>query len=313
MLGRISSTSHKRTFSLKVLDCSSSQEEVYDESIGDAIRRNIFRGFHTTVIATGTPQSGKSYTMYGTSVLEKKPSKRKSAMKACSPNKTAKVTIEQTAGMHCNIDDESSSNECTHDIFEHDGITLRAINDLFLAKERCCSGGDVTIDATLVEIKNDCVFDLLNKRRTIVSNGSGTTRAKGKKRQSSIRLTSIKQARQVLDEAMRKCDKTGTSHTICSLKVVINPAVKSCVTKGKLASLTSTDIITATLSLVDLAGRFSECNDLLVLERCITALSEEKKVLDTNIPFHDSSLTRMLRGSLGGKFNNLLLLIRSSG
>lgn len=251
--------------------------------------------------------------MYGTSGFDKKSSKRKSSIRTYSPNKTAKVAIEQTAGLHCNTDNETHIGELTQ-IFENDGITLRAINDLFLTKERCCSGGEVTIDATLVEIKNDNVFDLLNKRKTNVSNGfdASDNRAKAKRRQSSIRLTSIKQARQVLDEAMRKCDKTGTSHTICSLKVVINPAVKSSVTKGKLASFTSTDIISATLSLVDLAGRCDECKDLLVLERCISALSEKKNSPEGNIPFNDSSLTRMLRGSLGGKTNSSLLLAHSS-
>ena len=41
------------------------QKEVYERSVGDAVRRNIFRGYNTTIIAYGQTGSGKTYTMGG--------------------------------------------------------------------------------------------------------------------------------------------------------------------------------------------------------------------------------------------------------
>ena len=48
-----------------VFSPATSQKDVYDLSVGDAVSRNVFRGYNTTIIAYGQTSSGKTYTMNG--------------------------------------------------------------------------------------------------------------------------------------------------------------------------------------------------------------------------------------------------------
>ena len=48
-----------------VFSASATQEDIYEHSVGDAVRRNILRGFNTTILAHGQSGLGKTYTASG--------------------------------------------------------------------------------------------------------------------------------------------------------------------------------------------------------------------------------------------------------
>ena len=225
-------------------------------------------------------------------------------------------------------DHQSSDNDDNSEVFvkEEDGIALRAINDLFMAKKRHATGGEVVINMTFIEIFNDRIFDLLGFKKTFNSSASITS-AKGL---NSIRLQSPSHARQMVQNAFKRKYKE-RSHTVCTLHVTINPAMNRSITSGKLSSITCTDIVSAKLTLVDLAGserttqhqvaksgeKRSQASiinkDLFVLSQCITALAEKSdKVGKSHIPYRDSKLTSILRGSLGGNCCTVMVACVSS-
>lgn len=292
------------------------QEEVYNASIGDTLRRNIFRGFNTTVMTFGQKNTGKSYTMYGPKM------------------KQYKSLIDDDNGSVKTVD----SYNTTHGSYDEDGIVPRAIYDLFMAKDKQATGGEVVIQMTFIEIYNDGIVDLLTHTKSKVAkqllirdnaadgNAGGVT-IRGL---TAIKLKSTSHARHILNAASRRRKSASRSHTICTLHVKINPAVNSTITSGKLASMTSIDIISAKLTLVDLAGSerakggtSSESNaiqkenacvskDLFVLSQCILGLSENRGKSDTpsktkHIPFRDCKLTRILRDSLGGNCYTIMV------
>ncbi len=278
--------------------------------MGDSLRRNIFRGFNTTVISYGCKNTGKSYTMFGPKMKNHN---------------------------NCVIDDDdcsvktSDSYNTSHGSYDEDGIVPRAIYDLFLAKDKQATGGEVMIQMTFIEVYNDTIVDLLthNKskgsknlviRDNSVGSSAGGVSIRGV---TSIKLKSTSHARHILEAATKRRKSSSRSHTICTLHVKINPAVNSTVTSGKLASMTSIDIISAKLTLVDLAGseRVKEdgesitqqkenaaiSKDLLVFGQCIQALSGNKDSTTSHVPYRDCKLTRILRDSLGGNCYTIMV------
>jgi len=282
-----------------VLDTTATQQDVYNASIGDAIRRNIFRGFNTTVLSYGHGNSGKTHTMYGN---------------IKDYNKKGTYSPKNAGGSSCSLysfDDTSTYNSVLND---DDGIVFRAVQDLFIAKNRQATGGEVLINMNFIELYNDRVFDLLSNRTMRNCSSSQSMSKEGGfsvssgRGLNSIRIKSVPHARQVIDRAFKRKHQGG-SHNICTFQVTINPAVNRTITSGKLASITNTDVISAKLTLVDLAGpnRTNESlksvnRDLFVLGQVITALAgkSEKKEKFKHIPFRDSKLTAILRESLGG-------------
>jgi hypothetical protein len=221
---------------------------------------------------------------------------------------------------------------------EEDGIIPRAIHDLFMVKDRQTTGGEVMIHMTFIEIYNDGIVDLLSCKKQngkvleIRDNVAGTSNNAGGatiKGLTSIKLRSFSHARHIIDAAYKR-RISARSHTICTVHVTINPAVKSSVVSGKLASMTSTDVVSAKLTLVDLAGSqrirsndihkdnveqkedASISNDLFVLAKCIKSLASDNTPRDTpnkmkHVPFRDCKLTRILRDSFGGNCCTILL------
>lgn len=264
----------------------------------------------------GQKYSGKSYTMYG-------PKKKKYSRDTSTGDDNASLA---------SIDTLASYNSA-RGTYEEDGIVPRALHDLFLAKDKQTTGGDVTIQMTFVEIYNDGIIDLLTykgskiKNRVMkdkIGNGAGGVGVRGL---TSIKLKSSSHARNLIDAALRR-RISSRSHTICTLQVTINPAVKSSVTSGRLASITSTDIISAKLTLVDLAGSGGKskygtpqknldekkndariAKDIFVFGQCIQALSNEKSNSSgqTHVPYRDSKLTRTLKESVGGNCCTIVL------
>ena len=170
------------------------QKEMYDRSIGDAVRRNIFRGYNTTIIAYGQTGSGKTYTMTGPSKshncrqssqeniqspplhspprMKRKSTNDSTTLSFMSPSKSAKNSCVSGPNKSDGPHDMAETNEeqTHHEINLNDGIIPRAVNDLFVEKERHATGGDVCIRMTYIELYNDNIYDLLDENQTKTAN-----------------------------------------------------------------------------------------------------------------------------------------------
>ena len=119
-----------------VLPSSADQRAVYERSVGDAVRRNVFRGYNTTIIAYGQTASGKTYTMNGPAAAE-------------APG-------DDSAG---NRRRQSSLSRAAAALNESDGILPRAVHDLFEARR--AGQREAKIHLSYLEIYNDAIRDLL--------------------------------------------------------------------------------------------------------------------------------------------------------
>lgn len=291
-----------------VFSPEATQKEVYERSVGDAVRRNIFRGYNTTIIAYGQSGSGKTYTMSGQKEAEKM---------ALSP------TGSNGSESFC-YDDEALEKE--HSLEDEDGIIPRAVHDLFKAKQRHESAGEVTISLTYLEIYNEELRDLLvddSMEESILKIRDSSEDGFFVGGLTSTVVTSVKHARELMDAASTRRRTSSTSlnlrssrsHAICTLSIAINPAMNSHTTSVDTMGSRGSEIISAKLTMVDLAGseRIKQSGvtgmaqkesininkDLFVLAKVVSALSENAKK-KTHVPYRDSKLTRLLRDSLGG-------------
>lgn len=231
-------------------------------------------------------------------------------------------------------DDESydtgstNDHEATKRISSDDGIILRAIHDLFKAKQRHESAGEVVIQLSYLEIWNDELRDLLCDDEIMIKlrdHGEGGVQIKGL---TSITVTSVAQVLDLMDKAARRRTTGSTfvnarssrSHAICTLTVTIYPALP-----GNIGNIpASSEVITAKLTLVDLAGSerikttrvtgdqqkesISINKDLFVLGKVLSVLADNRNERQQeHVPYRDSKLTRLLRDSLGGTLNEFEL------
>jgi len=311
----------------EVIDATSSQQEVYERAIGDAVRRNIFRGINTSVLTYGQANSGKTYTMNG-KVIRKRNHVRSEKRALTSKLPPGALQMRPMSAREnsddFSIDDTSilsrESTTCT----QHDGIIFRAINDVFMAKKRHATGGDVIVNMSYFEVCGNDVKDLLGQKKNRLSQPSkirdrkdnGISFAGGLTSISSVNIKSSSQAKYMIDVASRsrKMKPYERAHIICIIKVTINPAVNSSVTSGK--HITATDTIVAKLTLCDLAGSertrgdmsvamsrslVKVKKDLFTLGSCIAALSDNsKKGISQHVPWRDCKLTRIMKDSLCG-------------
>jgi hypothetical protein len=284
-----------------------SQKEVYDRSVGDAIRRNIFRGYNTTIIAYGQSGSGKTFTMSGQKEADKM---------APSPEGLTYVrsfNFEKSALKDYSVDDD-------------DGIIPRAIHDLFKSKQRHEPAEEITISLTYMEVYNDELKDLLvdsGPEMRIRDAGEEGFFVEGL---CSVVVKSAKHARDLIDTATTRRRTASTklnlrssrSHAICTLTVSINSARTQPTLSGAIEGDQGSEIVTAKLTMVDLAGSerikhsgvtgtaqkesININKDLFVLAKVVSALADKSNLKKAaHVPYRDSKLTSLLRDSLGGK------------
>jgi len=304
-----------------------SQKTVYDLSVGDAVKRNIFRGFNTTVIAYGQTASGKTYTMDGPCPTQETIAEDEEMLsptarpfvspkaRNLSPKRNSSKGRTPGGGIpRRQLSKSSLLNASGKILSDYDGIIPRAIHDLFETKKE--QQREAKIHLSYLEIYNDSIRDLLGSDDTSSENlqlrddGQGIS-IKGL---SSMEVKTAVEAKELMDVASvrRTTGSTGSnarssrSHAICILTVTINHGKRK---RSK-----------AKLTLVDLAGseRLKETGaegltkqegiainrDLFVLAKVVSALADRSKQgrrsSVTHIPYRDCKLTRILRDSLGG-------------
>ena len=263
-----------------------------------------------------------------------------------------------------NKDDNDNNDENWMINQEEDGILQRAIRDIFRAKER--HSGEVNISMSYVEVYNDEILDLLhisNSGSTVVDdrmeNGSGNRPALQLREASDgtvevvgMQTVEVKSPQQIcniikyasmlrLSSATNCNEASSRSHALCTFQVTVSPSLDVMTSSvsdnnmeesDKLLLSTSSEIITAKLTLVDLAGcerikvsgveglqqheSIMINKDLLTLGKVISALADRNQAKSAmssrrlsagHVPYRDSKLTRLLKESLGGNCYTIMV------
>ena len=159
-----------------VFSSTTSQRDVYDQSVGDAIRRNVFRGYNTTIIAYGQTSSGKTYTMNGpeppteaeqmiaedeamTSPTARPFVSPRARGIGMSPKRGGGAGGRRQSSLARMAAASASSATTTLALTESDGIIPRAIHDLFETQRT--EQREARIHLSYLEIYNDQIRDLL--------------------------------------------------------------------------------------------------------------------------------------------------------
>ena len=279
-----------RKFSFdKVWGKASDQAAIYEKSVSRMVKR-LLDGFNSTVFAYGQTSSGKTHTMMGVLQNEKL-----------------------------------------------EGITPRLIRHLFdsIGGE---AGHTFAITLSYLEIYNEHVYDLLGKRKKKKDRRRGPH---GEIQRESLKIRQLKKGFHVPDlsrhvihkeEEMLSLIRKGARHRSTAATSQNAESSRShsilviYVEKGRLCNdgdgseeIESGGIVAAKFNLVDLAGseRFqardskmqresaSINQSLTSLANVISALTGKKKA--KYIPYRDSSLTMLLKDSLGGNACTLML------
>jgi len=251
-----------------VLDEDATQQEAYERSVGDAISRNIFQGYNTTILAYGQTGSGKTYTMTGGS---EEPEQRGILPRAvqdlfhAKDNQDGDVAITLTyMEIHNDeirdlLSEENAESNSPLKLRDHgdDGIVVNGLRSVSVKNER--------------EVQE--LLELAGRNRMAAST---------KMNQHSSR-----------------------SHAICTFTVTIastQNTMEVISAKLVLVDLAGSERIKQT-GVVGLAKQESiNINkDLFVLAKVVSALSDQSKSKKkVHVPYRDSKLTRLLRESLGG-------------
>jgi len=270
----------QRRFDFDLCLDKSSQAQMYKHSVGDAIRRNVLRGFNTSIVAYGTTGSGKSFTLFG---------------------------------------DEKCLGEATQ-LMSNDGVFPRAIAEILEAKRHKTNSkdeGELRLEMTACEIDQDQLRDLLAKDTgsNLVRSPKRKSQLHVRDHVSSVhglevaQIVSLVQARSVLKTALER--RKPNSHTLVTVHVRLG--------NQKQARLTLCDLAGSDQQQEPTTGReqYRFQKDFGSLDKVVSALSEfeqsmpklyARRFSNNNIvPYRSSKLTRLLRDSLGG--NSLTIMI----
>lgn len=262
---------------------NTSQQYVYENTAGDIIKNNLFKGFNVTVLAYGQTGSGKTHTIFGAN------------------GTTISKELNEFDGI---------IPRAVHDVFEY----MKALSN---GQER------MKVSMSFLEIYNEEARDLLSTDTCPpdlnIRDHNGEVFVQGLSRHSVI---SPAEVAVLMESAAEKRSTASTlmnavssrSHAICTLYISIHPIPDNSKDEEQ---------VNAKLTLVDLAGserlkktgaegaRLKEGininKGLFVLGQVVSALSELAQQSggpdssSIHVKYRDSKLTRLLQDSLGGK------------
>lgn len=198
---------------------------------------------------------------------------------------------------------------------ENPGVMVLAIKDLFNKIRQRSSDGNHTVHLSYLEVYNETVRDLLSPGRPLVLRedkqgivAAGLTHYRAYSTDEVMAMLQRGNQNRTT-EPTRANETSSRSHAI--LQVVVEYRVKD-------ASMNVVNRV-GKLSLIDLAGSERALatdqrtlrsleganinRSLLALSSCINALVEGKK----HIPYRNSKLTQLLKDSLGGACNTVMI------
>ena len=298
-----------------VCDDKAAQHEVYQRVAQDAVC-SALNGMNACVLAYGQTGSGKTHTVFGPpGVIDE----------ACHAAENAEWRPPSAAGLAAASVLPPTS-----------GLVLRACEELLGCVERpgvACDG--LRLSAQYIQIYDETLIDLISGSRDLrlrelgdyaeyapdgTTNGSavlqGATQVNLETLSDALALLRAGELhKQVAATAMN--ETSSRAHTV----FLVTLTQRGGRTGGDEA--VDESVISSQLALVDLAGceqlkqskvvgqRMREAvginSSLLVLGKCITALSEGKR----HVPYQESKLTRMLRGAFGGSSRTTCVIAAS--
>ncbi len=206
---------------------------------------------------------------------------------------------------------------------EQPGIMFHSISDL-VEGVRKSSSYEYTLRMWYVEVYNECLKDLLAPggggrleiREDFIK---GATLAGAKE----VLVTTAEDIMDLLKFGNRNRTKESTWANEASSRS--HAVLQVTVERKDRISVVDTDMLTAKLTLIDLAGseRASVTKNkgmrlieganinrsLLALANCINALAAQqtRQVRESHVPYRDSKLTRLLKETLGGKCRTVMI------
>lgn len=254
---------------------NTSQSDVFDECAEDIVTKAL-TGYNGTILAYGQTGAGKTFTMTGST--EK---------------------------------------------FQHRGIIPRAIQQIF-REIREMREHSISVRISYLEIYNERMFDLLGSLpgvpptdpslMAVTEDDDGYTRVKGlsvhqaNSEEEALNLLFEGETNRIIGQhSLNK--RSSRSHCVFTVHIESHSRVES-----------NTKYVTSKLNFVDLAGSerlgktLSEGEtqveamyinkSLTFLEQAVIALGDRRR---DHVPFRQSKLTHVLKDSIGGKCNTLLI------
>lgn len=270
----------------RVFDKTSTQEEVFDHT-AKPLLGGLFDGFNATVFAYGATGCGKTHTVSGTK--------------------------------------------------EDPGIIYRTMRELFAQVDESREQWDTQVTVSFLEIYNELIRDLLSDDFPACPRGGLNLREDEKNRitVAGLTLKQPKSAEEVLEYVLlgnsrrtssptHANSQSSRSHAVLQVNIARRPKGGDSVDLE--TETVSTNVSSATLSIIDLAGserasatqnmgsRMKEGaninKSLLALGNCINALcvAATQGSRQPHIPYRNSKLTRLLKFSLGGNCRTVMIV-----
>ena len=297
-----------------VFPSKATQKEVYDGSVGDIVRQDLFRGYNVSIICTGSKSSGKSYTMSG-------------GWKTDDRNKVPLDNFKSVAKQN---DDNISM------VTAEEGILPRIIYDLFKTRIRHevnplrdddnanTTVTKVTIKMSFIEIADEGIRDILadsdptSPKPNLNYQNPDTFEAK---KLAWITVESPNQVKELLGKASKNRAASvetsiNPSHFICRFHVAKVTTSKNeqhrperVISRLTIANLSGPDFH-------DNASKNRACvKEMQALCNSISLHTDEEENVDSSVQGKrrprkkensdtSSILLRVLRNSFGGAFNS---------
>jgi hypothetical protein len=312
-----------------VCDEGVEQREVYMRVAQDAVVSSL-NGMNACVLAYGQTGSGKTHTVFGPA----------GAIEACTEQ--AEQDAQWSDGGVGRRGPCMEGLAASTRLPSSAGIVLRACDELLACRAAPATACDsIRISAQYIQIYEETLTDLLSGGAVFLRDPGEYGEAGGAtgpilQGAAHVQLETLNDAlallragelhKKVLATAMN--DASSRGHTVFLLTITQHGApLNDAHASGGAASTDSEEggerLITSQLALVDLAGceqlkqskvtgqgareAIGINSSLLVLGKCITALSEGRR----HVPYQEAKLTKLLRGAFGGSSRTTCVIAAS--
>lgn len=269
-LDRIHNRNKEKTYCFDhAFGSQSTNLDVYQRCISSTIS-GVVQGLNTTVFAYGSTGSGKTYTMVGTR--------------------------------------------------DDPGLMVLSLHTVFDLIKRDKSSDEFEVTCSYLEVYNEVIYDLLEK-----SSGPLELREDPEKgiTVAGLRCIKVHSTDKILELLNLGNSRRKTESTEANATSSRSHAVLEIIVRRKHKTKHRNQVMKGKLALVDLAGseRASETNSggqklrdganinrsLLALANCINALGKQQKKGLAYVPYRNSKLTRILKDSLSGNSQTVMV------
>ena len=296
-----------------VCDETTAQREVYQRVAQDAVV-SALNGMNACVLAYGQTGSGKTHTVFGPA----------GAIEECAEQ-------AERRGHRAMRDPSADGLAAATALPSTSGLVLRACDELLACRARPgASCGSISLSAQYVQIYEETLTDLLSGGQVLLrecgeygpDGGGGGPILQGA---THCKLDTLVDALALLraGEVHKRVAATAMNDTSSRAHTVFLVTMTQ---RGEALGADGGDdekLITSQLALVDLAGceqlkqskvtgqgareAIGINSSLLVLGKCITALSEGRR----HVPYQEAKLTKLLRGAFGGSSRTTCVIAAS--